>query len=277
MHTKHPTPQSRPFLKWAGSKQRLLPSLLPLLPLGKRLIEPFVGAGSVFLATDYPSYVVNDANPDLVAMWSALKERPRQFIQDASALFCESNWSQGRYLELRDEFNLAADRYSRAVLLPYLNRFGFNGLYRVNRSGAFNVTYGDPVRLPQFPFDAAARAADQLRRAVVLGGDFGSALEMAGPGDVVYCDPPYLNSTKGATFQAYTAAGFGLSDHQRLVSTAKAAVDRGARVFVSNHDTAEARELYRGFRLHSMEALRTVAASSSARVRCKELVAEVVG
>lgn len=277
MQNKHPTKRSRPVLKWSGSKARLLPSLLPILPPGKRLIEPFVGAGSVFLATDYPSYVLNDANPDLAAMWVALKERPAAFVRDASSFFCEANWSQARYLEIRADFNATVDRYSRAVLLPYLNKHGFNGLYRVNRSGGFNVPYGDPSRLPQFPFDAAASAAERLKDAVVLSGDFAPVMEMAGPGDVVYCDPPYLSSQIGASFQAYTAAGFGFDDHQRLVLAAKAAVSRGARVFISNHDTDEVRELYRGFHLRPMEVVRTVAAATSARGRCKEVVAEVAG
>src|SRR5262249_17953437 len=159
---------------------------------------------------DYPAYVLNDANPDLVATWVALRERPRQYVRDASGFFCEANRSQARYLELRAEFNASADAYERAVLLPYLNRFGFNGLYRVNQARGFNVPYGKPASLPLFPFDAAAAAAEHLKRAIVLGGDFAAAIDMARSEDVVYCDPPYVDSASGASFTAFTAKGFGL-------------------------------------------------------------------
>ena len=93
MHSHLPsnTAATRPFLKWAGGKQRLLKQLLPLLPPGKRLIEPFVGAGSVFLGSAYPSYVLNDANPDLASVWRALKERPEEFCALASQYFTEGN------------------------------------------------------------------------------------------------------------------------------------------------------------------------------------------
>lgn len=273
----HPTQHHRPFLKWAGGKQRLLPSLLPLLPKGRRLIEPFLGAGAVFLATNYPAYVLNDANTELVAAWVSLKERPARFVCDASSLFCEANHSQARYLELRDEFNSTTDTYRRSVLLPYLNKFGFNGLYRVNLSGAFNVPYGKPATLPLFPFGAAAAAAEHLKRATVLAGDFAAAIEMARTGDVVYCDPPYLSSASGASFQAYTAKGFRLNDHQRLVAAARVAARRGATVLISNHETCATRDLYRGFELHALTVGRSISASNQGRGICRELVAVLRG
>src|SRR5437868_2546448 len=123
MH-KHPTSSARPFLKWAGGKQRLLKSLLPLLPPGARLIEPFVGAGSVSLASNYPAYILNDANPDLVAVWTALKRSPCDYVRDAAAYFREANHNQSSYLTLRETFNASSDPHFRATLLPYLNRFG---------------------------------------------------------------------------------------------------------------------------------------------------------
>ena len=248
--SNHPS-TLRPVLKWAGGKSRLLPSLLPLLPNDRRVVLPFVGAGSVFLATDYPSYILNDASPELVAFWVALKERPRQFVRDASRLFCDANHSQSRYLELRNDFNASSDPYRQAVLLPYLNKFGFNGLHRVNRKGEFNVPYGKPASLPLFPFDAAAAAAGRLTSATILSGDFATPMDMAGKGDVVYCDPPYLRSATGVSFTAYTARGFGIEDHERLVILGKAAARRGATVLISNHDTPGTRELYRVFELHS--------------------------
>ena len=272
MH-KHPTTSTRPFLKWAGGKQRLLKSLLPLLPSGARLIEPFVGAGSVFLASSYPAYILNDANADLVAVWTALKQNPSEFVRDAAAYFCEANHKKSSYLDLRKTFNASSDPYFRATLLPYLNRFGFNGLYRVSRTGAFNVPYGKPERLPAFPIEAALRASDRLQRAVVRAEDFQGVIDLAVAGDVLYCDPPYHSSTHGASFSAYTSGGFDDADHLRLVDSARAAAARGARVFISNHDTPVTRALYADFTIHELHVNRSIASTTAGRGICGELLA----
>lgn len=275
-HTSFPAlPASKPLLKWSGGKQRLLSQLLPLLPAGGRLIEPFVGAGSVFLAANYDDYVINDANSDLVAMWVALKERPAEFSTRAASFFNEKHRSEAAYLRVRAEFNELVDRFERAVRLPYLNRFGFNGIFRVNRSGAFNTPYGKPVKVPSFPWDQAAAAATKLERCVVLSGGFALPLELAGPGDVVYCDPPYLDSEAGASFTAYTAEAFGREHHRRLAECARQAASRGAHVLISNHDTPEVRRLYEGWDMHAVEVRRSVAAEAASRTIAREIVASL--
>lgn len=270
----HPTLQrERPPLKWTGGKIRLLPQLSPLLPHGRRLIEPFVGAGAVFLNHKYPAFLLNDANIDLMAMWRALRNRSDRYIKDAAALFGAANHSEAAYLRIREEFNSATDAYDRAVRLPYLNRNGFNGLYRVNRKGAYNVPYGKPAAPPHFPLGAFERASVTLRRATLMNADFVSTVSLAGPGDVVYCDPPYSPSATGASFTGYTAHGFDWSDHALLVNAAHDAHARGATVLISNHDTPLTRALYAGFRIHSVEVSRTVAANASSRGVTPELVA----
>lgn len=264
---------SKPFLRWTGGKQRLLPELARRLPQGKRLIEPFVGAGSVFLGVEYESYVINDANSDLVSVWTALRDRPDEFISKSAALFCEANRSPDAYLRLRAQFNQEGDRFERAVLLPYLNRFGFNGLFRVNSQGRFNVPFGRPHKVPQFPEDAMRAAHLKLQRTTVLNGGFGFALEQAGVGDVVYCDPPYLASKNGASFTGYSSSGFTLRDHEELREAALVAVSRGATVVISNHDTTQTRELYRHWHLESVSTRRSVAANAAARLDASELIA----
>jgi len=264
---------SRPFLKWSGGKQRLLPQLLPLLPKGARLIEPFVGAGSVFLSSDYPSFVLADANPDLMAVWSALQQRPDEFMARASAFFIPANHSMDAYLRKRSEFNALKDAFERAVLLPYLNRFGFNGLFRVNKRGDYNAPYGWPCNLPNFPSAQMTAAAAKLSCSLLLRGGFAAAIDLGVEGDVVYCDPPYLDSTKGKSFTSYTHAGFSPADHRMLVERAVAAGRRGAKVVISNHDTPEARDLYRGWRIEAVSVRRSVSASASARVVAREIVA----
>jgi DNA adenine methylase len=268
-----PATASKPFLKWSGGKQRLLPELARRLPHGKRLIEPFVGAGSVFLGLQFESYVINDVNADLIAVWSALQNQPREFIERANALFCAENHTAEAYLRIRASFNEETDRFERAVMFPYLNRFGFNGLFRVNLAGKFNVPYGRPSSLPGFPLKEMEAAHDKLKCTTILNGGFAFATEQAGVGDVVYCDPPYLDSTSGASFTGYSSGGFTVRDHEELLEAGLRAVSRGATVVMSNHDTPQTRQLYRLWHQESVSVRRSIAANSSSRGEAKELIA----
>jgi len=274
-HPAHHFQPSSPFLKWAGGKVRLLPQLLPQLPKAKRLIEPFVGAGAVFLAADYDQYLINDANADLVAMWVALQARPREFVERAQSFFVESNRSEQAYKRIRSEFNGTLDRFERAARLPYLNRFGFNGLFRVNSKGEFNVPYGKPAKLPTLPVDSMAAASGKLQRTTILNGGYAPALEMAGVGDVVYCDPPYLDSSNGSSFTGYTTDRFGLQEHERLLELCVRAVSRGATVFISNHDTDAVRQLYRGWHITEVRVRRSIGSISATRRIAQEVVARL--
>lgn len=262
----------KPFLKWAGGKQRLLPELRQILPAGQRLIEPFLGAGSVFLGTDYPEYFLGDANPDLMAVWVALKSNPRGYVERAESLFCDANRSPEAYARLRHEFNSSCDRLDRAALLLYLNRFGFNGIFRVNSKGEMNTPYGKPQQTPSFPSERLEQASYKLQRAQLHIGGFGFLLTQAGAGDVVYCDPPYSDVGQ-SSFTAYTGNGFGVREHQELVCQAWEASRRGAYVAISNHDTPHTRALYTGCEIHQLEVRRSIAAKTSARTSTGEVLA----
>ena len=142
--------KSRAFLKWAGGKYGLVDTIRRHLPDSELLIEPFVGAGSVFLNTDYPSYQLNDINADLIALYRLLKSRHQHYIADARALFTTQHNQKDAYLSLRQQFNHSTDPYERSVLFLYLNRHGYNGLCRYNLSGKFNVPFGS-YKKPYFP------------------------------------------------------------------------------------------------------------------------------
>lgn len=231
-----------------------------------------MGAGSVFLATGYDCCVINDANPDLVATWSALQARPREYMERAAELFVDENQSPDAYASIRARFNAEVDSFERAVLLPYLNRFGFNGLFRVNAKGAFNVPYGQPKVLPNFPWNQMEAASRRLERCLILNGGFRAAIEMAEEGDVVYCDPPYVDDS-APSFTQYTSARFGIHQQYELVKACEAAVERGATVLISNHDTATTRALYAGWDIHEVSVRRSVSADAGARGIAGELVA----
>ncbi len=273
MHSHPKSNPSRPFLKWAGGKQRLLSQLLPLLPEGSRLIEPFLGAGSVFLGSSYPQAVIGDANPDLVAVWIAIRERPREFCERASVLFSEVNRSDEAYKRIRTEYNSSTDRFERAIRFIYLNKFGFNGIYRVNQKGHFNIPYAKLSVVPHFPFAEVEAASRKLQAATVVCGGFRGTMSLAIRGDVVYCDPPYLALDAAPSFVGYTKHGFGQAEQQGLVDASVAAVRRGATVLISNHDTPAARELYRLFHITEVSVRRSVSAAGTSRGIVGEIVA----
>jgi DNA adenine methylase len=253
----------RPLLKWAGGKRQLLPVLRRYYPTGfKRYIEPFFGSGAVYFDLFASGRLAGrqawilDGNPDLVGCYRALRDHTEAVIEELAVL--ERHHRAGGtsfYYEVRDRrFNprraaapgvYAADL---AAMLIYLNRTGFNGLFRLNRSGGYNVPAGryenpticDAAHLRRV---AAALSARTVR---IDGGSFEGPLESAGPGDFVYCDPPYAPLGPTARFAQYTAAGFGEPDQQRLQHAVLGAVRRGANVVLSNSSTPFTEALYGG-------------------------------
>ena len=264
-----------PFLKWAGSKRRLLPQLLPLLPSGNRLIEPFVGAGSVFMSTDFKQYLLADTNPVLMGLYAQLQTDPQGLIAHCQSLFIEANRNQQAYNALRARFNAPATPLTeRGPLFVYLNKFGFNGLYRINKKGQMNAPYGHPQVLPGFPAAAMARFANKLGHAQFQCTDFVETMAQAQSGDVVYCDPPFLPLEHGrGSFTAYDAQGFGLAEHERLALLAGDLARKGIPVVISNHDSALTRQLYAGAAVHTVSVQRSMAASGCARGQVAELIA----
>lgn len=268
-----------PFLKWAGSKRRLLSQLLPLLPQGQRLIEPFVGAGSVFMASRFKQYLLADTNAVLMAVYGLLQTDPAALVSQAQALFVEGNRSTEAYNALRSKFNDPATlEAERAVLFIYLNKFGFNGLYRVNKRGQMNVPFAHHDKLPAFPTEATERFAAKLGQAQLLCTGFEDTMAQARPGDVVYCDPPYVDredaqGNASASFTAYSQNCFGMAQQEKLASLARELAEQGIPVVVSNHDTPTARRLYAGATLHTVHAHRSMASNIGARGKVAELVA----
>lgn len=265
--------KNRAFLKWAGGKYNLIEPITALLPEGNKLVEPFVGAGSVFLNTDYPSYVLNDVNPDLIALFKTIKRRPQTFIHDARKLFQAHNNNDETYYALRREFNAATDSYQRSLLFLYLNRHGYNGLCRYNRSGQFNVPFGS-YRKPYFPEAEIEFFATKAQRAVFTCQSFEKVFRRARKGDVIYCDPPYAPLTATANFTAYATAGFSLDQQHELARrAASAAHKRGIPVLISNHDTDLTRLLYADADLKSLQVARFISPKADGRTKVAELLA----
>jgi len=266
---------ARPFLKWAGSKTKVVKSLLPIFACGNghRFIEPFVGSGVVFLNTNYAKSILSDTNNDIISLFSALKEQGKSFIERCKRLFTSENNSKTRFYELRDEFNKCHNKTRRATLFLYLNRHCFNGLCRFNKSGRFNTPFGSYGTV-YFPSEEMEVFREKLLTTELRTQDFRATLAETGLGDIVYCDPPYVPLSKTANFTSYSAGGFSQQDQADLRNLCLKAARRGAIVLISNHDTPFTRDLYHNAtEVIPILVSRTISCDGENRKKAKELIA----
>lgn len=264
--------RTRAFLKWAGGKYNLVQAIASHLPASNTLIEPFVGAGSVFLNTDFSHYQLNDINADLIGLYQLLQQRHDGFICDARSLFTESANQRDSYIQLRQQFNQSSDSYERALLFLYLNRHGYNGLCRYNLSGKFNVPFGS-YKKPYFPEAEMHFFAEKAQHAVFSCTGYQQVIQQAQPGAVIYCDPPYVPLSKTASFTSYAQQGFNLDDQAQLANLAEQAQQRGITVVISNHDTTWTRKIYQQANLHSLQVGRSISQKGASRGKVAELFA----
>lgn len=262
----------RPFLKWAGGKSALSEQIIAGLPNGKTLVEPFVGSGAIFLNSNYQRYILNDINVDLINCYQTLQEQGAQYIVDLKKLFSRKNNSAERYYALRDKFNASFDPYERALIFVYLNRHGYNGLCRYNRSGNFNVPFGR-YKAPYFPEDELHLFYAKSKRARFRTENFPTLFRKARRGQVFYCDPPYVPLSNTANFTDFASIGFGLDEQRALALEARKASQRGIPILISNHDTAFTRDIYAGAKIRTFDARRSISCDASSRVPVTELLA----
>lgn len=263
----------RPFLKWAGGKTKLVSAIGAVVPrTACRLVEPFVGSGAVALNLGLPENLLADTNADLIGVYGRLRDAPEAFIAECAALFTPEANSAAVYYQRREEFNALADPARRAALFVYLNRHGYNGLCRYNASGGFNVPFGR-YRAPYFPRDELLAFNVLLRRSTLVQADFRAVLAQAGPGDFVYCDPPYVPASATANFTAYARTAFGPAEQEALAAGCDAARRRGALVALSNHDTPVTRALYAGAdECHELLVARRISCHGANRTKARELL-----
>ncbi|MBE3871526.1 Dam family site-specific DNA-(adenine-N6)-methyltransferase [Vibrio parahaemolyticus] len=265
--------KQRAFLKWAGGKYGLVEDIQRHLPPARKLVEPFVGAGSVFLNTDYDHYLLADINPDLIHLYNLLKERPEEYISEAKRWFVAENNRKEAYLSIRAEFNKTDDVMYRSLAFLYMNRFGFNGLCRYNKKGGFNVPFGS-YKKPYFPEAELEFFAEKAKKATFVCEGYPETFRRARKGSVVYCDPPYAPLSNTANFTSYAGNGFTLDDQAALADMAeRTATERGIPVLISNHDTTLTRRLYHGADLSVVKVKRTISRNGSGRNKVDELLA----
>ncbi|MDP7592202.1 MAG: Dam family site-specific DNA-(adenine-N6)-methyltransferase [Litorilituus sp.] len=265
--------KNRAFLKWAGGKYGLSDVIAKMLPKGDCLIEPFVGAGSVFLNTDYSRYVLNDINKDLINLYQILQVKPDTFIHDARKFFSAENNESDTYYQLRKEFNESKDRYFRSLIFLYMNRHGYNGLCRYNKSGGYNVPFGKYKR-PYFPEAELNFFAAKAEKATFVCEGYRDTFARAKDSDVIYCDPPYVPLSKTASFTSYAGNGFGLDEQADLANVAEeVSSEKSTPVLISNHDTIWTRKIYQyASKTKSIKVARTISQTATKRKKVAELL-----
>lgn len=263
-----------PCVKSAGGKTKLLPELLARLPASYgRYYEPFCGGAALFFALRPERAVLGDANTDLINTYRMIADNPDEvcdLIQHLRTNHC-ADW----YSQIRENWNAHAyetDHVARAAAFLYLNRCCFNGLWRVNRLGEFNVPIGrykDPLAGIAERLRAAALV---LARAELRSGDYRETLRDVQAGDFVYCDPPYDPVTQTANFTAYVAGGFATEQQTELAETVHRLISKGVQVMASNSDTPFVRQLYRNLRIDHVECPRAINSNGARRGKVGEVI-----
>ena len=267
------TRKVRPPFKWAGGKYQILDDIQSFLPSGKRLIEPFVGSGVVFLNTEFDRYTLNDKNKDLITFYKILKKEKGDFIDYCRDFFNAKNNISEKYYEFRDQFNLTHDILLKSALFLYLNKHGYNGLCRYNSSGNLNVPFGS-YKKPYFPEKEMRYFLKKCERASIQSKDFESVMRTAKKGDVVYCDPPYVPLSQTSNFTAYSAGGFGQDEQRRLAKVAQEISEEGIPVLISNHSTSFTKSLYnKAKKKKYISVRRLISCNGSKRENAKEILA----
>lgn len=262
----------KPFLKWAGNKYQIIEQILAVLPAGNRLIEPFIGSGAVFLNTDYKAYLLADANPDLISLYHYLQIEGGTFIEACRAFFTPENNQSQAFYALRVLFNTTLDRRLKATLFVYLNKHCFNGLCRYNAKGGFNTPFGR-YRKPYFPEKEMLFFHEKAKHAVFKAQDFLTTLNDAIPGDVIYCDPPYVPLSKTANFTDYSAGGFNQNQQLTLTTLANQLITQGITVVISNHDTEFTRHAYHNASITHFDVRRLISCDGQGRQKSAEILA----
>lgn len=261
-----------PFVKWAGGKKQLLGRLKERAPdTYGTYYEPFVGGGAFLLDFQPRKSVINDVNEQLLNVYIQLKLDAEAVIAavgryDAAA--CDTAY----YLSVREAYNRKITSRELdaecAAMMIWLNKHCFNGLYRVNSKGLFNVPYNNKNRGSSIDAENLRTIGQYLREAAVeiRQGDFETACADVKPADFVYFDSPYVPVSETASFTDYTKDGFSLEDHKRLAALFRRLDAAGAYVMLSNHNVPLVHELYRGFKIEAVDVKRNINRDASKRV-----------
>jgi DNA adenine methylase len=257
------TPVARPLLKWAGGKGQMLEAIASHIPVRwDRYVEPMIGGGALFFALAPERALVADANPELVNFYRAI-------VHDLHGLVTKYEawpFDEKTFYELRAVSFSDLDSTTAAARMLYLNRACFNGLYRVNRKGDFNVPWGRYERPYRVQIERFEAARDILSRAQIELGDFSDLLEAeAAKGDLVFLDPPYVPISPYSDFKRYTTQQFQSADHVRMAELVRSLSERGCETIITNSNHSLVHDLYQGYQIRVIPTRRNVNSRAEGR------------
>jgi DNA adenine methylase len=273
--------EAQPFLKWVGGKAQLLAQFDKFFPTEiSRYIEPFVGGGAVFfhLKHRFPKMkaLLRDINGELINTYRAVRDYPRELMQQLDAHAAEFKAKGGDYFYfVRSRHDLTGDEkkiVERAARVIFLNKTCFNGLWRVNASGRFNVPVGSNKNARLYDGENILAASLALQGVHLEVQDFRRTFGETRPGDFIYVDPPYYPVSRTANFTSYAKEDFGEDEQCELHAVFTDAAQRGVHVMLSNSDAPFIRRLYRDFQIHTVQARRMVNCDGSKRGAVNEVV-----
>lgn len=262
-------PHARPFLKWAGGKSQLLPEILARFPPAfRRYHEPFLGGGAVFFALAPARATLSDINADLVAAYEALRDD----VEGVIAELRQHRAEEEHYYRVRAQSSASLGRAAGAARTIFLNRTCYNGLYRVNSKGEFNVPYGRYAHPTICNADNLRLAAIALQNVELRCENALAVGALAARGDLVYFDPPYDPLSTTSSFTSYARGGFGRDEQAALADVFGTLAERGVHVVLSNSDTPLIRDLYARFRIESVYARRAINSRADRRGHVREVI-----
>lgn len=270
----------KPLLKWAGGKRHIVPVLESYLPSdwdSGVYFEPFLGGAAFFLNLSPNAARLSDVNPWLVGFYTDVQKQPKalfaqiaKYAQNFDELDPEAK--KDYYLQLRTKFNSSKVSLDSSALFYVLNKLCFNGLYRENSKGAFNVPFGQKKTFPALVEADFVDASAAFKSATVELSDFEKTVSTAMPGDFVYFDPPYIPLTATSSFTSYSSEGFGVDAQKRLAATMHELKERGVKAMLSNSAAELTSQIYAGLRQEIISAPRMVSAKASGRGQVNELL-----
>lgn len=282
----------KPLIKWAGGKRHIAEDLFKLFPSdwdSGTYFEPFIGGAAIFLHLEPKRAVIADVNQRLIGFYEHIKRSPIEMFEGIKSLANEfdglktvnteaeeaviNELRKSKFLEFRTTYNASEpDSIQSAILLFALNKLCFNGLYRENSNGFFNVPFGQKKSFPSFFQDDFMVVSELLSETKILNSDFESAIQSAVSGDFIYLDPPYVPIDATSSFTSYHSDGFGLEDQARIARIMLDNKEKGIRMMCSNSDTPVSREIFSDLKIQEILAPRMVSASSAGRGNISELV-----
>ena len=263
----------RPIIKWVGGKRQLISAIRSNLPPSfNNYFEPFVGGGALFFSLKRPNAHINDSNLELINVYGVVKDNPRALINSLSKhKNTPEHYYEVRSLDRKNKLQKIT-RVQRASRFIYLNKTGFNGLYRVNKDGQNNVPYGRYKNPKIVDGENILECSKLLQKTTITHGDFEEIKGEVKKGDFVYCDPPYVPLSKTSNFTSYTSTGFGLKEQYRLKEFCDYIDSIGAYFMLSNSFTKEMNTLYKGYEIKTLSAIRSINCKGDGRGKIKELL-----